>query len=79
MYDELCHELVAAFPVTDVKPSRRRGLASVRGVRSVRGLLWNGLATTGKDERVYLTEAGWREHDRRAGQQEQLDLGAATA
>ena len=53
-YDELCREVVAAFP------ERNPYVASIRGVRAVRRVLFEGYATTEPDETVWLTPAGWQ-------------------
>jgi hypothetical protein len=53
-YDDLCAEVVAAFP-----DGKTKWFASCKGVREVRWLLWSGLATVESDESVWLTPAGW--------------------
>jgi hypothetical protein len=55
-YDELCRGVIGEFP-----QDGRRQLASVCGVRAVRDLLWDELATTEPDESVWLTASGWAE------------------
>jgi hypothetical protein len=52
-YDDLCREIVEAFP------DHKRWRASARGVREVRWLLWSGLAVTEPDESIWMTPAGW--------------------
>jgi hypothetical protein len=53
-YDQLCGEVVAAFP------EDRGWLASVRAVRAARKLLFEGFATTEPDETIWLTADGWQ-------------------
>jgi len=53
-YDQLCGEVIAAFPHSTV-----RFRASARGVRAVRDLLSEGLAVTERDASVWLTPDGW--------------------
>jgi len=53
-YDALCREVVERFG-----QDGRRWLASRDGVRAVRLLLWDRLATIEPDESVYLTPVGW--------------------
>lgn len=62
-YDELCAGVVAAFGEV-----RLKWLASRLGVREVRLLFWDGLATTEPpDGSVWLTPAGWRLLDQMTG------------
>jgi hypothetical protein len=53
-YDELCRAVAEAIP------SHSHWAASARGVKVVRMLLWDGLATTEPDESVWLTPKGWQ-------------------
>ena len=41
------------------KPRSRAYVAANRGVRAVRALLWDGLASTEADESVWFSRAGW--------------------
>lgn len=52
-YDDLVREVIAAFP------ERERYWTSVRAVRSVRRLAFDGFITTESDESMWLTAAGW--------------------
>ena len=62
-YDVLCRELIAASGA-----DCPRWRASRMGVREVRLLLWDGLATTEpSDGSVWLTPAGWRLLDQMTG------------
>lgn len=54
IYDDLVREVVEAFP------EPRRYAASVRAVRTVRAVLFEGYATTEADESVWLTAHGWQ-------------------
>ncbi len=53
-YDQLVREVAEAFP------DRNRYQASIRAVRAVRRLLFEGFAATESDESVWLTPDGWR-------------------
>jgi hypothetical protein len=52
-YDELVGEVAEALP------EKRPYLTGIKAARSVRTLLWDGLATTEPDGSVWLTPAGW--------------------
>jgi hypothetical protein len=58
-YDDLCCAIVERFRIVHDKPNVARFLASARGVRAVRSLLWDELATTESDQSVWLTPARW--------------------
>ena len=58
-YNELCRSVVEELLAREGKPRSRAYVAANRGVRAVRALLWDGLASTEADESVWFSRAGW--------------------
>ena len=53
-YDDLVRQVIEQFPEPE------HYWSSVRAVRSIRGLLFDGFLTTESDESIWLSPEGWK-------------------